>query len=175
MMVIKGLTGGIGGLFVVYVWNFFSFEQLREFTIYRVDRPPHPLSNFLCFKTHASQFDNLLYLCGCPWNRITCSRAAGNGKLDCLKYAHENGCRWDKSTTFMAAANAHLSCLQYACENGCTLHYEALGHVYWALTEKYSRKERQQPNIKEMIQRYKACKTYLESLDTNIAKLIWKV
>ena len=29
------------------------------------------------------------------WNTNTCSYAAENGHLECLKYAHENGCEWD--------------------------------------------------------------------------------
>lgn len=29
----------------------------------------------------------------------TCSSAAFEGHLDCLKYAHENGCEWDYDTT----------------------------------------------------------------------------
>ena len=31
----------------------------------------------------------------CPWGKKTCSDAAENGHLECLKYAHENGCPWD--------------------------------------------------------------------------------
>jgi len=30
---------------------------------------------------------------GCPWGENTCSNAAENGHIECLKYAHENGCR----------------------------------------------------------------------------------
>ena len=28
----------------------------------------------------------------CPWGEKTCTWAAENGQLECLKYAHENGC-----------------------------------------------------------------------------------
>ena len=49
----------------------------------------------------------------------TCSYAAKNGHLDCLKYAHENGCPWDEDTCTNAAENGHLDCLIYAHENGC--------------------------------------------------------
>jgi len=38
-----------------------------------------------------------------------------------LKYLHENGCPWDKRTCSYAAENCHLDCLRYAHENGCPL------------------------------------------------------
>ena len=55
----------------------------------------------------------------CPWGEKTCTWAAENGRLECLKYAHENGCRWDKETCSWAAENGHLECLKYARKNGC--------------------------------------------------------
>ena len=55
---------------------------------------------------------------GLPWGD-TCTAAAANGHLACLKYAHENGCPWNSTTCEAAAAAHHLTCLQYACENGC--------------------------------------------------------
>ena len=48
---------------------------------------------------------------------MTCSNAAKNGHLECLKYAHENGCPWDGETCSNAAKNGHLECLKYAHEN----------------------------------------------------------
>ena len=36
---------------------------------------------------------------GCPWDEGTCSKAAYNGQLECLKYLHENGCPWNKETS----------------------------------------------------------------------------
>ena len=56
---------------------------------------------------------------GCPWDEGTCAYAAENGHLDCLQYAHENGCDWNRWTCVEAAAHGHLDCLQYAHENGC--------------------------------------------------------
>ena len=53
----------------------------------------------------------------CPWDEVTCSNAAKNGHLECLKYAHENGCPWDGETCYNAAQNGHLECLKYAHEN----------------------------------------------------------
>ena len=50
---------------------------------------------------------------------LTGVRAAKNGHLECLKYAHENGCPWDGETCSEAAENGHLECLKYARENGC--------------------------------------------------------
>jgi hypothetical protein len=46
-------------------------------------------------------------------------QAAQNGRLECLKYAHENGCPWDKLTCIYATKSGHLDCLKYAHENGC--------------------------------------------------------
>jgi hypothetical protein len=60
----------------------------------------------------------------CRWGTSTCWGAAANGKLECLKYAHENGCPWDSMTTSSAAENGHLECLKYANENGCPWDYE---------------------------------------------------
>jgi len=48
-----------------------------------------------------------------------CDYAAGEGKLELLKFAHENGCRWDEGTCAYAAENGHLEVLKYAHENGC--------------------------------------------------------
>lgn len=54
-------------------------------------------------------------------NDDACERAAMNGDLECLKYAHEHGCPWDEETCRLAATNGHLECLQYAHEHGCPL------------------------------------------------------
>ena len=56
---------------------------------------------------------------GCPWDEMTCWRAAEYGQLECLKYAHENGCPWDEDICSRAAKNGHLECLKYVRENGC--------------------------------------------------------
>ena len=56
---------------------------------------------------------------GCPWDEMTCWRAAEYGHLECLKYAHENGCPWNEKSCCWAAKNGHLECLKYAHENGC--------------------------------------------------------
>jgi hypothetical protein len=55
----------------------------------------------------------------CSWNNNTCYKAAKNGHLNCLKFAHENGCEWNKWTIEYAAERGHLDCLKYAYENGC--------------------------------------------------------
>lgn len=59
------------------------------------------------------------YVDNCPWNTWTCSYAARNGHLECLKYAHEHGCPWDEDTCACAAMNGHLECLKYARQHGC--------------------------------------------------------
>ena len=56
---------------------------------------------------------------GFPWNKRTCMEAAYGGHLHVLKYAHENGCPWDKFTCNRAAEGGHLDVLKYAHENGC--------------------------------------------------------
>ena len=56
---------------------------------------------------------------GYPLAEDTCSLAALGGYLNCLKYAHENGCPWDKTTISGARENNHLDCLDYAIKNGC--------------------------------------------------------
>ena len=81
----------------------------------------------------------------CPWDTVTCARAAGNGQLECLRYARarlpwnavtcawaarqrapgvlavraSNGCPWDADTCAQAAENGQLECLRYARNNGC--------------------------------------------------------
>ena len=55
----------------------------------------------------------------CPWDEQTCWEAAESGSLECLKYSHENGCPWDEMTCSNAAKKGHVECLRYACENGC--------------------------------------------------------
>ena len=72
------------------------------------------------------------YEAGCPWNENTCTYAAEEGHLNCLKYAHENGCSWNWGTCRDAAKGGHLDCLKYAHENGCewnetTCHFAVLG------------------------------------------------
>ena len=71
--------------------------------------------------TYAGRLDMLRYAHenGCPWHEITTYVVAGNGHLDCLRYVHKNGCPWNDVTTYVAAANGHLDCLRYAHENGC--------------------------------------------------------
>src|SRR5271163_622090 len=56
---------------------------------------------------------------GCPLDWWTCVLAAKNGHLECLKYARENGCPWNEETCAYAALNGHLQILQWARENGC--------------------------------------------------------
>ena len=56
---------------------------------------------------------------GCPWDGWICRSAALEGRLECLKYAHEKGCPWDETTCKYAAQNVRSpQCLKYAHENG---------------------------------------------------------
>ena len=84
--------------------------------------PPCPWDEDICSRAAENgHLDCLKYAHdnGCPWDKYTCSNAAGNGHLDCLEYAYKNGCPWDKYTCYFAARNGHLECLKYAHENGC--------------------------------------------------------
>ena len=56
---------------------------------------------------------------GCPWNSLTCSRAAKGGHLEVLKWARENGCPWNEQTCAYAAKGGHLEVLKWAHANGC--------------------------------------------------------
>jgi len=79
------------------------------------------VNSFICSKAAENgHLDCLRYAHenGCAWDENTCAVAA-DGHLDCLRYAHENGCAWDKDTCENAAATGHLDCLRYAHENGC--------------------------------------------------------
>jgi hypothetical protein len=49
---------------------------------------------------------------------LSCYEATIQGKLDCLKYAHENGCELGAWICNFAATHGHLDCLKYIIENG---------------------------------------------------------
>lgn len=53
------------------------------------------------------------------WTATACSSAAEKGHLDCLKYLHENGCKWDKRSYKMALKNKHILCEKYLFDNNC--------------------------------------------------------
>jgi hypothetical protein len=62
-----------------------------------------------------------------------CYRAAGNGHLDSLRYAHKNGCSLgtgDQCACGAALRNGHLECFKYAHENGCPLVYRIEPRAY---------------------------------------------
>ena len=60
-----------------------------------------------------------LHANGCPWNRSTCSGAAGGGHLKAMQWLIANGCPWNADTCAWAAKGGHLEVLQWARENGC--------------------------------------------------------
>ena len=67
---------------------------------------------------------------GCLWEVSICTTAALNGHLECLKYAHENGCPWlIKEICTTSAQNGHLECLKYVYENGCTIDRWTCNHA----------------------------------------------
>lgn len=54
----------------------------------------------------------------CPWGASTCWRAARNGHLGVLKWAHENGCPWDEWTCENAVLKEHFEVLKWLRANG---------------------------------------------------------
>ena len=60
-----------------------------------------------------------VYEQGCPWDEMTCARAAKEGHLDVLKWLREKGCPWDARTCSGAAKGGHFDVLKWARENGC--------------------------------------------------------
>lgn len=63
---------------------------------------------------------NTFHLRNLPMDIELCHIAAGYGKLEVLKYLHENGCPWDDWVCAYAIAGGYLDCLRYAHENGCS-------------------------------------------------------
>mmetsp|Transcript_35797 Transcript_35797/g.101304 ORF Transcript_35797/g.101304 Transcript_35797/m.101304 type:complete len:892 (+) Transcript_35797:527-3202(+) len=55
----------------------------------------------------------------CPWSAETCARAAENGHLHVLKWAHQHACPWNEETCARAANAGHLHILKYAWSHGC--------------------------------------------------------
>jgi len=57
---------------------------------------------------------------GCIWTYEATRGAAQNGHMDCLVYAHEHGAPMDvfPMATYFAAANGHLDCLKYVHKHG---------------------------------------------------------
>ena len=54
---------------------------------------------------------------GCPFYEDACASAAGNGKLECLKYLHEEvKAPWNWQTAAWAAKNGRLHILEYLVE-----------------------------------------------------------
>ena len=49
----------------------------------------------------------------------SCSSAAKNGNLECLKYAHENGGTFNENTFQIALENNKHNCIKYLVENDC--------------------------------------------------------
>jgi hypothetical protein len=65
------------------------------------------------------------------WDEKTCTRAAADGNLKCLKCAHENGLLWDEHSTFFTAVfNGHFKCLKYLYENGCPFDLDVYVYAY---------------------------------------------
>jgi hypothetical protein len=103
-----------------------SYDKLLKFLDnededkYRYALSERNIDNFALFK--------LLHINGISWNEYTCSYAAYENRLDCLKYARENvslqasatqGCPWNSFTFSQAASAGNLDILKYLKENNC--------------------------------------------------------
>jgi len=56
---------------------------------------------------------------GCPWTGLACYFAAQYDHLEMLKYLHENGCQWDTHIYGIAGKKGHLEIVKYLYENDC--------------------------------------------------------
>ena len=57
---------------------------------------------------------------GCPWDIGTASAAAYQGRLETLKWCHENDAPgWGEWILNRAAAGGHLEIMKFALANGC--------------------------------------------------------
>ena len=52
---------------------------------------------------------------------LMCMAAAGEGKLDILKWLRQHKCHWNEYSLEEAAACGHLDVMQWAIENGCPM------------------------------------------------------
>ena len=66
--------------------------------------------------------------------------AARSGRLDVLKYAHENGCPWNEETCAIAAEYGHLDILKYLHKNGCPWDGRTWSSAYEKPIKKWLRK-----------------------------------
>jgi hypothetical protein len=67
----------------------------------------------------------------CSWDARTCSKLAGRGYLDTLKWARSEGCPWDEMTCAKATKYDRLEVLQYARLEGCPWDEETLRNALW--------------------------------------------
>jgi len=56
---------------------------------------------------------------GCPWNEKCCENASENEHFECLIYLHENGCPWDEKCCEYASKNGAEDCMMYLFNNQC--------------------------------------------------------
>ena len=72
---------------------------------------------------------------GGPLDRYLVACAASGGSVDCLRYALDNGCVWDSSICFYAARDGRSECLKYALENGCPVDTTTIWNAFsWSAT-----------------------------------------
>jgi len=56
---------------------------------------------------------------GFKWNELTMAHWAGLGRLDFIKYAHEEGCQWDVSVSDAALQHKQHETYAWLRDNGC--------------------------------------------------------
>ena len=67
------------------------------------------LGHLNCLKYNTNKYPHYL-------DKDTIDNAAMNGRLECLRYAHENGYHLDRGSILWAASFGYLDCLKYMCE-----------------------------------------------------------
>lgn len=64
--------------------------------------------------------------CGMHWDADACVAAAAKGRLDCLRYLHEQGCPWGADTTRAGITSRCRATFAYLRDRGCPANDEAI-------------------------------------------------
>ena len=88
-----------------------------------------------------------------------------------MKYLHEKGCPWDEYSCSNAARNGHLECLKYLHDKGCheSANYELC--KYEDVEYKYKKLEEENEKLKEEIERLKTEVRHLSQSTNSLLSL----